>query len=325
MPNTVTVLDSTGATVTLFTLDKVSSQLPAALGIALAATSLGVVEPDGFAVSGSQVAVATLFTQDMLGYESISVSVISPGTTCSIAYETSDDNTNWFATAGLVSSAAGASLPVTTSNSSLMLVFPKRGRYFRARVSAYGSGTVTVAGNLHKNAAPLTSRVSVDGGLGQGSTLGGGTQGLLASYNANPAANTNATAVRQIATLLGVAINRPYSIPEADWAFAAGASGIVNSVAAVTLVGAGAAGVKNYITAFTLDWDTLGATTEVVIRNGAAGTVIWRGKLPTASGSRSIPLPTPLQSSAATLLEFAALTAVTGGIYINAQGYAAAD
>lgn len=325
MPATITVLDSTGATQTVSTLDKLTLQLPTALGVGTSTTSMGVVEPDSLAVAGSQVAVATLFTQDMTGFESISVQVTSPGV-ATIAYETSDDNVNYVATAGITSAAAGASLPVTTSGSAILLVFPKRGKFFRARVSAYTSGTVTVAGNLHKNPAPMSTRVSVDGALSQGSTLGGGVQALLAGYSTNPAPISNALAVRQIGTVLGVSVGKPYSIPEADWAFAAGASGIVNTTVAVTLVAAGAAGVKNYITSFNIMWDTLGAATEVVIRNGAAGAVLWRGKLTTAAGMFAVALPTPLQSSAATLFEFATLTAtVTGGVYVNAQGYAAAD
>lgn len=328
-------------------LRRISTQLPAALGQTTASAGLAVTlasdqlsttaystsqrlpvtEPDALAVSGTLTSAAVLFSQDMAGYESISVQVTSAGTTCTITYETSDDNTNWVSTSGISSAQIGSTAPAITSTTALLLIFKKAGRYFRARVSTYTSGTVTVVGNCHKSAAPLTNQTTGIGSVNtQGSTLNSGFQTFLAGYTANPAAVTTATAVRAIATIGGVPIQKPYSIPEADWAYAAAASGIVNTTTAVTLVGAGTAGVKNYLTAMTLNWDTLGAGGEIVVRNGAAGTVIWRGKLPTAAGQMVVTFPTPLQSSAATLLEFATLTAsVTGGVYVNAQGYAAAD
>lgn len=288
---------------------------------------LPVLEPDGLSVSGSQSSAAVLFTQDMVGYGSITVQVTSAGTTCTVNYETSDDNTNWLGSAGIISSASGNSNPASTSTTVSLITFPKRGRYFRARVGTYTSGTVTVVGNCHKNPLSLSNRITLDGSASQaGSVISSGIHNMLGGQNAAPTAVTNGQGVRNTGTLLGAAIVKQYSIPELDWAYAAGTSGIVNSTTAVTIIAAGAAGVKNYLTNFTLDWDTLGVATEVVIRNGAAGTVIWRGKLQTASGQRQIILPTPLQSSAATLLEFATITAsVTGGVFVNAQGYQAAD
>lgn len=330
-------------------LRRISTQLPALLGSTTTANSMPVSLPsdllsatawtstsrlpttelDSLAVSGTQVAAAVLFTQDMSGYESISVQVTSAGTTCTITYETSDDNTNWVIATGQPSAQTGSSNPLGTSTTAILNSFPKRGRYFRARVSTYTSGTVTVVGNVHKTPVSIPGRTTVD--LAAGGTHGiavptTGLQPLLAGYNVNPAAVTNAQNTRQTSTLLGVAVNKPFSIPEADWSYAPPTGGIVNSTVGVTIQAAAGAGIKGYVTGFTLMWDTLGAATEFVIRNGAAGTVIWRGKIPTAANMMVIPLPTPLQSSANTLLEIATITAsVTGGVYFSAQGYLAAD
>lgn len=109
------------------------------------------------------------------------------------------------------------------------------------------------------------------------------------------------------------------------WSASAGASGIVNTTTAVTLKAAAPAGFRNFLTDLQIASDTLGAATELAIRDGAAGTVIWRGKLQTSPlGLMSINFTTPLAGTGTNLLEVATLTAVTGGVYVNAQGYVAA-
>jgi len=121
----------------------------------------------------------------------------------------------------------------------------------------------------------------------------------------------------------GQAIQKPFGSAENDWQYAAAASGIVNTTTAVTIKAAGAASIRNFITAITIMAEALGAATELVIRDGAAGTVIFRTKIPTTGlPTTNIEFPTPLKGTAATLLEVATLTAsVTGAVYFNAQGY----
>lgn len=113
-------------------------------------------------------------------------------------------------------------------------------------------------------------------------------------------------------------------IPPRGWSYAAAASGIVNSAVAVTIKAAAGAAVRNYLTGIQIATDTLGAATELAIRDGAAGTVLWRGKLQTtALALTTINFDTPLYSTANTLLEVVTLTAVTGGVYVNANGFTA--
>lgn len=127
-------------------------------------------------------------------------------------------------------------------------------------------------------------------------------------------------------TLVGALINKPWAIPEADWSYPAAAGGIANSVVAVTVKAAAAAGLRNYVTSLTLQSEALTTATEFAIRDGAAGTVLFRIKI-TAAG---IPAPvtinfmSPLRGSAATLLEVVTLTAsVAGAVYANLSGYVA--
>lgn len=106
------------------------------------------------------------------------------------------------------------------------------------------------------------------------------------------------------------------------WSYAAPASGLVNSTAAVTIVTA-SAGVRNVIHALQISTDALGAATEFAIRDGAGGTVLWRMKLTTAGLSQQAShyFPVPLQGTAGNLLEIVTLTAsITGAVYFNAQG-----
>jgi len=123
----------------------------------------------------------------------------------------------------------------------------------------------------------------------------------------------------------GATVSKPYSIPENDWVYAAAAGGILNSTTAVTIKAAGGAGQRNYITSLQVMAEALGTATELAVRDGAAGTVIWRTKIPTGGLPTSdIIFSNPLKGTANTLLEVVTLTAsTTGAVYVNAQGYVA--
>ncbi len=146
------------------------------------------------------------------------------------------------------------------------------------------------------------------------------------AQTSNVVAVATGDAVDQVATLVGATIQKPYSIPEEDWSYPAAAGGIVNTTAAVTIKAAAAAGIRNYVTGLQISSDPLGAATELVIRDGAAGAVLWRMKIGTGglAGGLQIAFVSPLKGTAATLLEAVTLTAsVTGGVFVNAQGYQA--
>jgi hypothetical protein len=117
----------------------------------------------------------------------------------------------------------------------------------------------------------------------------------------------------------------PYAADGLAWRYAAGASGIVNTTTAVTIKTAAGAGLRNYITSIQINADALGTATEVAIRDGAGGAVLWRAKIQTAGlPLMEINFAIPLRGTANTLLEVVTLTATTtGGVYVNAQGFAA--
>lgn len=108
------------------------------------------------------------------------------------------------------------------------------------------------------------------------------------------------------------------------WNYAAAAGGITNTTTAVTVKAAAGAGVRNYVASMQCHADALGAATELAIRDGAAGTVIWRGKINTAGwiDGTEVTFNPALRGTANTLVEIVTLTAsVTGSVYCNLQGY----
>lgn len=299
---------------------------------------LPISQPDGLAVSGTVTGTTAndatsgiptvLFITSMLNYESITVQVTSAGTSCTITYEASEDGVIWQSTSGLTTSNIGTSTNTTTSTIALILQFPRKASFFRARVSAYFSGTVSVVGTLSKVPVAQPGLTYIGGGI---SPEGGGANTNpiavgLEGRTSSKTSVTNGTLVRSIATVDGRLITRLNSIPENEWVYAAASGGITNTTTAVTLVAAQAAGIRNYLTNLQLSSDALGAATEIAIRDGAGGAVLWRGKIGTAgiAGVSTIQFSDPLKSTAATLLEVVTLSAsVFGGVYVNAQGYIA--
>ena len=299
---------------------------------------LPVAQTDGLAVSGTVIGTTAndatsgiptvLFTTSMLNYESITVQVTSAGSSCVITYETSDDNSNWIACSGLSFTNLGGSPLTNTSSAVGGIQFTRKGLYFRARVLTYGSGTVTAIGTLSKAPAVQLGLVYFGGGA-SAEGGGAGTSPVAIGLECRTSSKTsvsNATLVRPIATTDGRQIVRLDAIPENEWSYVAASGGITNTTTPVDIVGGAGSGIRNYITSLQLSSDTLGTATEVIIRDGLAGPILWRAKIGTAGtvGIQNIRFHPPLRGSTYTILQVACVTATgTGSIYINAQGYKA--
>ena len=305
----------------------VSEVNPLPVNIVSSSNPLPVAQDDGLAVSGTATSAAVLFTTSMLNYESITVQVTSAGTSCTIAYEQSEDQTTWYSVSGISVTNSGSSAPSSGTTTVSMYIFPRKGTYFRARVLAYGSGTVALTGALSKTPFNLTIEARLSGYANEGAAIINQPVPIcLEGRTSSKTSVTSGQAVRPISTADGRQVIRLNSIPENEWVYAAASGGITNTTTAVTLVAAQAAGVRNYLTSLQLSSDALAAATEIAIRDGAGGTVLWRGKIGIAgiAGVSNIEFSTPLKSTAATLLEVVTLSAsVTGGVYVNAQGYIA--
>ena len=113
------------------------------------------------------------------------------------------------------------------------------------------------------------------------------------------------------------------AISSTFWQYASPTVGIVSSTADVAIKTAAGAGVRNYVCAIDLGHDLLSAVTEIVVKDGA--TVLWRGKLQTpavdSSGTAGRTFTPCLRGTANTAVNVALLSVVTGGVFVNTQGY----
>ena len=148
--------------------------------------------------------------------------------------------------------------------------------------------------------------------------------GALAK-SADITAVADADRVTLIASLLGKQIVIPYATPAKTWNYAAAAGGLVTT-SGVTVKAAAGAGIRNYITKVSVINSHQTTSTEVMIRDGASGTVLWRGWAQAAGGGCADKFDPPLRGTANTLVEIAEVTTTgTAGVLVNVSGYEAAE
>ena len=112
------------------------------------------------------------------------------------------------------------------------------------------------------------------------------------------------------------------STANTPWSYAAASGGIVNTTGVTIKTAAGAA-LRNYLR--TLQISNGGAAgTDVQIRDGASGTVVWRGYVPAMANGECHKFDPPLKGTANTLMEVGLSSATTVAVYVNAQGFIAA-
>jgi len=174
-----------------------------------------------------------------------------------------------------------------------------------------GTITTLTGGNAAEDAATTANPLIVGG---------------LVRTAVSPTTLVAGDAARATMTSGAALVNFPFAVPELGWSYAAAAGGILNTTTAVTIKAAAAAGVRNYITSIQVMSEALTTATELAIRDGAAGTVIWRTKIPTGGlPTTTFDFTAPIHGTAATLLEVVTLTASgAGAVYVNAQGFTAA-
>jgi hypothetical protein len=118
-------------------------------------------------------------------------------------------------------------------------------------------------------------------------------------------------------------IAQPYESEANTWSYAAAAGGLVNTTGVTAKTAAGA-GLRNYITSIQVINSHQTTGTEVVVRDGAAGTVIHRGWAAPNAGYAAT-FPVALRGTANTLVEIGEVTTTaTAGVLVNLQGYVGA-
>lgn len=143
----------------------------------------------------SATAAGVLFSLDSdPKFRTAVVQVTSNGTGCTISYEVSQDGVNWALALGQnVASAASIS---GASGSLGVYAFPLLARYFRARVSTYGSGTVTAVPYLREGISEspgvvIQGNVTTNSPVANGALVIGGTIARVKTV-----AGTNATLIK---------------------------------------------------------------------------------------------------------------------------------
>lgn len=193
------------------------------------------------------------------------------------------------------------------------------------------AGTTTATGNGTASAGCQRVTVASDNTAFSVNSTDTGPAAHDAAVSGNPvrvaarARTSDYTAVANddtadlLATLNGKLVIQPYAIPENSWNYAAASGGITNTTG-VTAKAAAGAGVRNYITGVDVVNGHATVDTDVQIRDGASGTVLWRGFAKAAGGGVSRQFDPPLRGTANTLVEIA--NGTTGAAtYFNLSGY----
>lgn len=305
------------------------------MSIANIADTITALPPNGISLAAVNVTAnnTDFYVLDCINIAEVSLQVSSVGGGATISWQASNDPA--FAATVAPRAIPGAGGAHATSTTAVgHWIIPRVARYLRIRTTAYTSGTITA--NITSYATPGrvqsidttyngTQAVTATGAAAHDAAISGSPVRLAGRALTS---DYNAVATGDVAdlktTLTGALIVKQDAIPELSWIYAAATGGIVNTTTAVTIKTAAAAGIRNYLKSLQIAHDLLGGVTEIAIRDGASGTVLWRGKLQTpAMEGRDLVFDPPLRGSAATLMEVVTLTAVTGGVYINAQGFTA--
>ena len=160
--------------------------------------------------------VQAVGTTDAGNYSSVSVHVVAQGTTSSITFQSSNDNTNWISHALTSAASTGTMVSVTTAASSIYYGALK-GRYFRLNVTGITAGTTS--GTIVFQTQPKTSDAVNASQTGTWTVQPGNTANTTAwkvdsasiasttsGYTPNKlisAATTNATSIKGSAGTLG--------------------------------------------------------------------------------------------------------------------------
>lgn len=157
---------------------------------------------DALATSGSATSATTVVSVSTKGFGGGSFHVTSAGTTCTITYEQSNDNTIWVALP-VISLAAANATPVLTTTAAGIYGFATSAAFVRARVSTYTSGTVAVTLAQKRQAAPATGVSLAGGAAALGSVSVTGTATVAGTTNTGTGFTDSTTALGASATFTG--------------------------------------------------------------------------------------------------------------------------
>jgi hypothetical protein len=133
----------------------------------------------------------------------------------------------------------------------------------------------------------------------------------------------NADAAGVMVDKFGRVITRSDAPEDLGWVSAPIAGGIVAIGDTVLVPTAPGASLRRYIKSVQISIGSLSAATELVIKDAAGGAILWRCMLPNGVPMIAVPIhfDRPLACALNGIPQVAILTAATGGVFLNAQGY----
>ncbi|MCX7283624.1 MAG: hypothetical protein NTX28_06190 [Novosphingobium sp.] len=152
--------------------------------------------PDGLVVNGSATSASVILTSSLAGFGGGSFQVVSGGTGCTLVYEQSNDGINWLVLPVIPSNGSNTS-PATSTTAGGIYAFASSAAQVRARISVYGSGTVSVALALKRRPLNVIGTSLAGGSSSIGSVVVTGT------VNTNLGFNDSTTALASAATFTG--------------------------------------------------------------------------------------------------------------------------
>lgn len=158
--------------------------------------------PDGPVLSGSVTAAGTIVSSTLNGYAGGAFQVLSSGSGCTITYEHSVDGATWLALPVLVSNIATGT-PSATSTSNGIYSFGSSAAFVRARVSVYGSGTVSVALVLKRRPLNVIGTSLAGGNAAIGTVGVSGTVSVSGTVNTNTGYTDSTVTLAALATFTG--------------------------------------------------------------------------------------------------------------------------
>ncbi|MBB3860793.1 hypothetical protein GGQ88_002062 [Novosphingobium hassiacum] len=161
--------------------------------------------PDALTISGSATSAATVVSSSTAGFSGGSFQVVSSGSACTITYEQSNDGVTW-SNLPVIIAQTPTTVPAATSTSTGMYAFITCAANVRARVSTYGSGTVSVALTLKRRT------INASAGSLTASSAAIGSVTVSGVVNTNSAYTDSTTALAAAGTFTGT--GRPSTLSQ---------------------------------------------------------------------------------------------------------------
>lgn len=244
-------------------------------------------------------------------------------TTAAPSYTTGTVNSLSLTTSGALRAEVGGNVAAAAADSGNPV---KVGAVFNTSQPTYTTGQRTdlqtdSRGNLFTSLSSAGTTVNIGVGSADGSSASASLYVL-----ARPVVYNGSTFDRQRGDTNATIVSK--GLTAGMWSYSNGATGILsNTTTAVTIKAAAGASVRNYIDSCQINTTAFGTAVPLVIRDGAAGTVLFALQVPTAGFLQPVNIlfETPLKGTANTLLEIATTTANTSGTaWVNCQGHTGA-